>query len=460
MDTFFSYQKKNQQRYLDELFDLLKIPSVSAVPQHQKDCVACAKMLAQRLTEAGLDQVKCYSTKGNPIVYGEKIIDKKLPTVLVYGHYDVQPPDPLELWHTEPFQPTIRNGKIFARGASDDKGQMYMHVKAIESLLQTNSLPLNVKVMIEGEEEIGCVHLEDFVIRNKKLLQADVVLISDSAMISLKTPSIETGLRGLTYLEVELTSADRDLHSGVYGGAVANPIVVLTKMLASLHDKKNKITIPDFYKNVAKLSAAERKKINAIPFSGAAFKKEIGIKKEFGEEGYSTIERIGIRPTLEINGIWGGYTQAGAKTVLPAKAFAKISCRLVPHQSHAEIAALVEKHLKKITPPEVQIKITRMSGGEPYDMTMDSIEYKAAEQAMLKGLGKMPVPTKGGGSIPVVANFQKHLNTPVILLGFGLNDDNLHAPNEKFNIEHYFKGIETIAYFHQLYATMKNKKSS
>lgn len=448
------YQEKNKDRFLNELLDLLRIPSISARSEHKQDMVRCAEMVKQRLLEAGADKAEIYSTEGHPLVYGEKIIDPSKPTVLVYGHYDVQPPDPLDLWNSPPFEPVIKDGKIFARGSCDDKGQFYMHVKALETMVQTNTLCTNIKFCIEGEEEVGSINLGEFVKRHKDLLKADVVLISDSAMLSLDTPSIDIGVRGLSYIEVEVTGPNRDLHSGVYGGAVANPITILAKLIASLHDEHNHITIPGFYDDVAQASPEERKMIAAIPFDEKEYMEDLGVKALWGEEGYSTNERTGIRPSLEVNGMWGGYTGEGAKTVLPSKAYAKISARLVPNQSSEKITALMIEHLKKIAPPCVTLKATLHHGGEPYMTPLDSKAYKAAAAAIKDTFGKEPIPVRGGGSIPICDLFDKELGLKIAFLGFGLDSDNLHSPNEKFNLENYFKGIETIPYFHKHFAAM------
>jgi len=448
------YQEKNKDRFLNELLDLLRIPSISARSEHKQDMVRCAEMVKQRLLEAGADKAEIYSTEGHPLVYGEKIIDPSKPTVLVYGHYDVQPPDPLDLWNSPPFEPVIKDGKIFARGSCDDKGQFYMHVKALETMVQTNTLCTNIKFCIEGEEEVGSINLGEFVKRHKDLLKADVVLISDSAMLSLDTPSIDIGVRGLSYIEVEVTGPNRDLHSGVYGGAVANPITILAKLIASLHDEHNHITIPGFYDDVAQATPEERKMIAAIPFDEKEYMEDLGVKALWGEEGYSTNERTGIRPSLEVNGMWGGYTGEGAKTVLPSKAYAKISARLVPNQSSEKITDLMIEHLKKIAPPCVTLKATLHHGGEPYMTPLDSKAYKAAAAAIKDTFGKEPIPVRGGGSIPICDLFDKELGLKIAFLGFGLDSDNLHSPNEKFNLENYFKGIETIPYFHKHFAAM------
>lgn len=454
MQTIKKYVEANTQRFLDELIELLRFPSVSADPKYRDDVRKAAEYVAQKLRDAGADNVEVCPTAGHPIVYGEKIIDPAKPTVLVYGHYDVQPPDPLELWETPPFEPTIRDGKIFARGACDDKGQFYMHVKAFELMQSTGTLACNIKFMIEGEEEVGSDNLGTFVEANKERLAADVVLISDTAMISLDTPSLETGLRGLSYLEVEVTGPNRDLHSGVYGGAVANPITILAKMIASLHDENNHITIPGFYNDVTELDEAERKALNAAPFDETEYKTDLGINTLWGEKGYTTIERTGIRPTLELNGIWGGYIGEGAKTVLPSKAHAKISMRLVPNQDSDKITALFANHFESIAPDCVAVKVTPHHGGQPAVTPTDSIAYRAAEKAIEEAFGKKPIPTRGGGSIPIVSLFENELGLKTVLMGFGLDSDNLHSPNEKYDIANYLKGIETIPLFHKYFAEL------
>lgn len=452
MQAWKDYQEKNKDRFLNELLDLLRIPSISARSEHKDDMQRCADAVKASLLQAGADTVTIYSTEGHPIVYGEKIVDADKPTVLVYGHYDVQPADPLDLWHSGPFEPVIKDGKIFARGSCDDKGQFYMHVKALEIMNATGGLNTNIKFLIEGEEEIGSPNLATFVKNNKDLLKADVVLISDTAMISLDAPSMDVGVRGLSYIEVEVTGPNRDLHSGVYGGAVANPITILAKMIASLHDENNHITIPGFYDAVVNATPEERTLMAAAPFSETEFKKDLGVAELWGENGYTTNERTGIRPTLELNGIWGGYTGEGAKTVLPSKAFAKISCRLVPNQDSNTITDLLINHLKKIAPPYVQIKAALHHGGEPYMTPIDSKGYKAAAKAIETTFGKQPIPVRGGGSIPICSLFEKELGLKIIFMGFGLDSDNLHSPNEKFDLANYYKGIETIPYFHKYFA--------
>ncbi len=451
MQVWKDYQQKNKDRFLEELLALLRIPSVSAKAEHKGDMVTCAEAVKQRLIEAGVDKAEIYQTTGHPIVYGEKIIDSSKPTVLVYGHYDVQPAEPLELWKSGPFEPVIIDGKIFARGSCDDKGQFYMHVKALETLIQTNTLENNIKFCIEGEEEVGSPNLGKFVASHKDLLKADVVLISDTAMISLDTPSIDIGVRGLSYIEVEVTGPNRDLHSGVYGGAVANPITILSKMIASCHDENNQITIPGFYDDVVSATAEERKLMAQAPFNEEEYKKDLGVNELWGENGFSTNERTGIRPTLEVNGIWGGYHGEGAKTVLPSKANAKISTRLVPNQSSEKITAMLLAHFKKIAPPYVTVTAFEHHGGEPYMTPINSSAYQAAAKAIETTFGKAPVPVRGGGSIPICALFEKELGIKIVFMGFGLDSDNLHSPNEKFDVANFYKGIETIPYFHQYF---------
>jgi acetylornithine deacetylase/succinyl-diaminopimelate desuccinylase-like protein len=455
MQAWKDYQLANKDRFLSELLELLRIPSISARSENKADMVKCAEAVKKRLLEAGADKVEIYATEGHPVVYGEKIIDPKKPTVLVYGHYDVQPADPLELWHSGPFEPVIKDGKIYARGACDDKGQFYMHVKALETMVKTNSLTTNIKFCIEGEEEVGSPNLAKFVKANKDLLKADVILISDTAMISMDTPSIDIGVRGLSYIEVEVTGPNRDLHSGVYGGAVANPITVLAKMIASCHDENNHITIPGFYDDVVESTSAERKLMAEAPYSETDYKKDLGVTALWGEKGYTTNERTGIRPTIELNGIWGGYTGEGAKTVLPSKAFAKISARLVPNQSSVTITEKLLNYFKGIAPAGVTVKACAHHGGEPYMTPIASKAYKAAAQAVKATFGKDPIPVRGGGSIPICALFEKELEVKIVFMGFGLDSDNLHSPNEKYDIANFYKGIETIPYFHKFFAEMK-----
>lgn len=449
-----NYLEANKDRMLEELFTLLRIPSVSADPAFSEHVFATAEFVKEQLIKAGADKVEICQTAGFPIVYGEKIIDPSKPTVLCYGHYDVQPADPIDLWDSPPFEPVIKDGKIYARGSADDKGQMYMQVKAFEMMMQNNSLPCNVKFMIEGEEEVGSTNLEIFVKANKERLKSDAVLICDTSMIANDCPSITTGLRGLSYLEVEVTGPNRDLHSGVYGGAVANPINILCDMIASLHDEHRRITIPGFYDKVDEVSVAEREAMAKAPFSIDDYKAQLDINDVLGEEGYSTIERVSIRPTLDVNGIWGGYIGQGAKTVLPSKAYAKISMRLVPNQSHEEITALFEAHFKKIAPASVKVKVTPHHGGEPAVTPTDSKAYKAAEKAMEVTFGKTPIPLRTGGSIPIVTMFERELNTKSVLMGFGLDSDAIHSPNEHYGVFNYFKGIETIPQFFHYFSIL------
>jgi acetylornithine deacetylase/succinyl-diaminopimelate desuccinylase-like protein len=455
MQVWKDYQEKNKDRFLEELLALLRIPSVSARTENKNDMLTCAEAVKKSLVDAGATTATIYPTEGHPIVYAEKIIDPALPTVLVYGHYDVQPADPLELWNSGPFDPVIKDGKIYARGSADDKGQFYMHVKALETMVQTGTLTTNIKFLIEGEEEVGSPNLATFVKANKALLEANVILISDTSMISMENPSIDIGVRGLSYIEVEVTGPNRDLHSGVYGGAVANPITMLSKMIASCHDENNHITIPGFYDDVVESSDIERAKMAEAPFDASEYAKDLGVTELWGEKGYSSNERTGIRPTLEVNGIWGGYTGEGAKTVLPSKAFAKISCRLVPNQSSQKITEKIINYFTSIAPAGVTVKAAEHHGGEPYMTPINSKEYQAAANAITATFGKEPIPVRGGGSIPICALFEKELGLKIVFMGFGLDSDNLHSPNEKFDIVNFYKGIETIPYFHQFYANSK-----
>ena len=447
-----SYIEANKDRFLNELLDLLRIPSVSADPKYKNDVLKTADAVRDKLIAAGADNVEICQTAGYPIVYGEKIISASLPTVLVYGHYDVQPADPLNLWTSPPFEPVIKNGNIYARGACDDKGQVYMHVKAFETMMKTNTLPCNIKLMIEGEEEVGSANLGIFVKANKEKLKADIVLISDTSILANDVPSINVGLRGLSYMEVEVTGPNRDLHSGVYGGAVANPIQVLAEMITSMKDKNGKITIPGFYKDVQIVSKKERAEMAKAPFSKKNYMKDLGVVDLKGEKGYSPTEHTSIRPTLELNGIWGGYTGEGAKTVLPSKAFAKISMRLVPNQKSQKISDLFAKHFKKLAPKSVKVKVTYHHGGEPAVTPTDSMAYNAASRAMQDTFGKRPIPVRSGGSIPIVALFEKELKIKSVLMGFGLDSDNIHSPDEHYGVFNYFKGIETIPLFFKYYA--------
>jgi len=454
MENWKEYQQKNNERFLNEMMDLLRIPSVSAKSEHKKDMLTCAKAVKNSLLASGADKAEVMTTNGHPVVYGEKIINADKPTVLVYGHYDVQPAEPLELWHSAPFEPVIKDGKVYARGSADDKGQFFMHVKALETMVQTNTMATNIKFLIEGEEEIGSPNLGKFVEQNKELLKADIILISDSSMLSMKNPSLDIGVRGLSYIEVEVTGADRDLHSGTYGGAVANPITILAQMIASCHDENNHITIPGFYDDVIEASGEERALMNKAPYDESEYEKEVGVNELWGEKGYTTNERTGIRPTLEINGIWGGYMGEGAKTVLPSKATAKISARLVPNQSSAKTTKLLLDYFNKIAPPSVTVKAFEHHGGEPYMTPIDSKGYKAASKAVETTFGKTPIPVRGGGSIPICSILEKELGVKIIFMGFGLDSDNLHSPNEKYGIENFYKGIETIPYFHKYFAEL------
>jgi len=456
------YIRENKQRFIDELFHLLKIPSISADSAYKDDIIKAAEAVKENLEKAGCDKVEVCETPGNPIVYGEKIIDTNLPTILVYGHYDVQPPDPLDLWDSPPFEPVIKKtaihpeGAIFARGSCDDKGQMFMHIKALEYMTQTNQLPCNVKFMIEGEEEVGSESLEWFVARNLEKLANDIILISDTGMIAPDVPSITTGLRGLSYVEVEVTGPNRDLHSGLYGGAVANPINILTKMIASLHDENNQITIPGFYDSVVELTDKERDKMGESPFNKEEYKKDLDIDEIYGEKGYTTNERNSIRPALDVNGIWGGYIGEGAKTVIASKAYAKISMRLVPNQDWSTITELFKTHFESIAPKAVKVKVIIHHGGQAYVTPIDSLGYRAAEKAYEKTFNKTPIPQRSGGSIPIVALFEKQLKSKTILMGFGLDSDVIHSPNEHFGIWNYLKGIETIPQFYHYFTELSN----
>lgn len=465
MEYINNYIKKHKDRFINELIEILKIPSISADPQYKLDVLNCADAVATSIKEAGAENVEICETNGYPIVYGEKIIDLDLPTVLVYGHYDVQPPDPIELWDSGPFEPIIKktdihpDGAIFARGACDDKGQFFMHIKAFELMIKNNKLPCNIKFMIEGEEEVGSENLSEFVKKNKDKLCCDTILISDTGIINNHTPSITTGLRGLSYLEIEVTGPNRDLHSGLYGGAVANPINILCEMIAKMKDSNNHITIPGFYDNVLELSDEEKKDIARAPFSLSEYKSALDLSDVHGEEGFSTMERSGIRPTLDVNGIWGGYTGEGAKTVIPSKAYAKLSMRLVPNQSDEEITLKFTNFFKSIAPKSVKVKVTPHHGGEPYVSPTNIPSYQAASEAMENTFGKKPVPVRGGGSIPIVSLFEKELEVKSILMGFGLDSDAIHSPNEHYGIFNYLKGIETIPYFFENYSKNYRKNN-
>lgn len=456
-----AYLEEHKERFLEELKVLLRIPSISADAAYAKDVQACAGQTAEYMVKAGLDSVEIIPTPGHPIVYGEKMIDPAKPTILIYGHYDVQPPDPVGLWDTEPFDPVVKvtdihpEGAIFARGTADDKGQFFMHVKAVEAMIATGELSCNVKMMIEGEEEVGSNNLEGFLRKNTEKLASDVILISDTSIIAKDTPSITTGLRGLSYVEVKVTGPNRDLHSGVYGGAVANPLNVLCQMITSLQDENNHITIPGFYDNVIELSAADREALNRAPFNESDYKQYLGIGDVQGEAGYTTLERTSIRPTLDVNGIWGGYTGEGAKTVLPSEAEAKISMRLVPNQHPDRITELFAAHFKSIAPDSVKVEVNPHHGGQPSVTPTDTLEYHAAHLAMEETFGKAPIPKREGGSIPIVALFEEVLEVKSILMGFGLDSDGLHSPNEHYGLFNFYKGIETIPYYFHHYAALR-----
>ncbi len=454
MELINKYIEENKDRFLDELFKLIRIPSVSAKEENKPDMLRATEYIKKSLLDAGADKAEVISTEGHPVVYAEKSIDSSLPTVLVYGHYDVQPAEPLELWASEPFEPEVRGGKIYGRGADDDKGQMFMQLKAFELMNNTGTLPCNVKFMIEGEEEIGSPSLKKFCIDNKEKLASDIILISDTTMISMAVPSITVGLRGLSYMEVELTGPNRDLHSGLYGGAVLNPINALTKMIASLTDENRHISIKGFYDDVIEVSDEERKEMAKAPFSLEDYKKAIDIDKEVGEAGYSTTERTGIRPSLDVNGIWGGYIEEGAKTVLPSKAYAKISMRLVPNQNSRKIDKLFQDHFRAIAPEGVKVKVRSLHGGEGYVSPLDTVAYQAASKACETSFGKKPVPVRSGGSIPIVSDFEEVLGVKSILLGFGLSSDAIHSPNENYPLFNFYKGIETIALFYNYYSEL------
>lgn len=452
METIKEYITKNKQRFLDELFEMIRIPSISSDSNHKADMLRMAELIKTKLLDAGADMAKVMPTDGNPVVYGEKVIDPNLPTVLVYGHYDVMPVDPIELWQTKPFEPVIKDEKIYARGADDDKGQMFMQVKAFEYLVKTNQLPCNVKFMIEGEEEIGSVSLGKFCEENKSMLNADVIIVSDTGMLAPDKPSITTGLRGLAYWQVEVTGPNRDLHSGIFGGAVANPINVLCSMIHQMTDENGRITIPHFYDDVLEASKEEREKMAKAPFDENEYKKAIGVEELKGERGYTTPERTGIRPTFDLCGIWGGYTGEGAKTVLPSKAFAKISSRLVPNQDHSKIEKLFKEHFEHIAPKYVKVKVEYLHGGQAYVCPIDIKAYKAAEKAYEKTYGKLPIPVRSGGSIPIISTFEQILGLKSVLMGFGLESDAIHSPNENYPLQQFFNGIETISYFYKFFA--------
>lgn len=455
MNKSRDYIKQNGERFESELFDLLRIPSISAQSSHKGDMVRCAEWLAASLLKAGADKAEVMPTEGNPVVYAEKIVDPKAKTVLVYGHYDVMPVDPVEEWNTDPFEPVIKDGRIWARGANDDKGQSFMHVKAFEAMVNCGELPCNVKFMLEGEEEIGSASLYKWCRDNKKMLKADVILVSDTSLIGWETPSITCGLRGLCYMEVEVTGPNKDLHSGLYGGAVANPANVLTRMVASLIDENGHITIPGFYDSVRELTPAERRAFNKAPFCLREYKKALEIGDVEGEDGYTTIERTGVRPSLDVNGIWGGYIEEGTKTVIPSKASAKISMRLVPDQDYVQIGKLFEKHFKAIAPKSVKVKVRTLHGGAPYVSPTDLPAYKAAAKALEETFGKKPLPYYSGGSIPIISGFEKILGLKSILMGFGLDRDAIHSPNESYGLDNFYRGIETIVLFYKYFAQSK-----
>ncbi|MDY6799946.1 MAG: dipeptidase [Bacteroidota bacterium] len=456
MEKVKQYIEENKDRFLEELFEMLRIPSISSMKDHKQDMVKMAEKYKEMLLAAGCDKAEVKPTDGNPVVYGEKIIDPSKPTVVVYAHYDVMPVDPVDLWkQDDPFEPVIKDGKIWGRGSDDDKGQGMMHVKAFEALVKTDSLPCNVKFMIEGEEEIGSPSLPKWCEENKDLVKGDVILVSDTSMLAPDTPSITTGLRGLAYWEVEVTGPNRDLHSGLFGGAVANPINVLAKMISDMVDENGHITIPGFYDDVLEVSDEERKKMAEAPFDKETYKKAIDVKELYGEKGFTTPERTGIRPSFDVCGIWGGYTGEGAKTVLPSKAYAKISSRLVPNQDNKKIAELFKNHFEKIAPGYVKVNVKYLHGGQAYVCPIDLPAYKAAEKAYQEVYNKMPVPVRSGGSIPIISEFDRILDTKSVLMGFGLEDDAIHSPNENYPIEQFFNGINTIPYFYKYFAEIK-----
>jgi acetylornithine deacetylase/succinyl-diaminopimelate desuccinylase-like protein len=451
MENLKKYIENNKDRFLEELFEIIRIPSISSLEKHKDDMVKTAGAYKEALLKAGVDKAEVMPTTGNPVVYAEKMVDPAKPTVLVYAHYDVMPVDPIELWDSPPFEPEIRDGKIWARGADNDKGQGFMHVKAFETLVANNALPVNVKFMIEGEEEIGSVSLGAFCEANKEMLKADIILVSDTGMIAPDIPSITTGLRGLAYWEVEVTGPNRDLHSGLFGGGVANPINILSKMIAGVLDENNHITIPGFYDDVLEASAKERELLNKAPFDEEEYKRAIGVEALWGEKGYTTIERTGIRPTFDACGIWGGYTGEGAKTVLPSKAYAKLSSRLVPNQNHEKIGKLFEEYFTGIAPKSVKVKVTTLHGGQAYVCPIDLPAYKAAEKAFEQVYHRLPVPTRSGGSIPIISTFEDILGIKSILMGFGLESDAIHSPNENYPLDNFYKGIETITWFYHFF---------
>ena len=451
MEQITRYIAEHQDRFLQELFGLIRIPSVSSDPEHKEDMLKAAEYWKTKLREAGADRAEIFPTEGNPVVYGEKTIDPSLPTILVYGHYDVMPVDPVDQWISNPFKPEVRDGRIYARGADDDKGQAFMQAKAFELLVKTGTLPCNVKFMIEGEEEIGSANLPAFLKANREMLKSDIILVSDTSMIALDTPSITVGLRGLAYMEVEVTGPNKDLHSGLFGGAVANPANVLAKMIASLTDENGRITIPGFYDDVMEIGADERSEMAKAPFDEASYKKDLELNALSGEAGFTTKERTGIRPTLDVNGIWSGYTGVGSKTVLPSKAFAKISMRLVPYQDYRKISELFERHFLAIAPPSVKVSVKALHGGQAYVSPIDTAGFQSASKAFEASTGKKPVPVRSGGSIPIIPQFEEILGVKSILMGFGLESDAIHSPNENFPLDNFFKGIETITHFYQTF---------
>ncbi|MEI7982539.1 MAG: dipeptidase [Bacteroidota bacterium] len=456
MEIIKEYMDANRDRFIQELFGLIRIPTISSETEHKEDMIRGAEYWRKSLRDAGCERAEIFPTAGNPIVYGEKIIDPALPTILVYGHYDVMPVDPVELWESSPFRPEVRDGKIYARGADDDKGQAFMHAKALELMVRTNTLPCNAKFMIEGEEEVGSMNIGAFCSENKDMLKADIILVSDTSMIGLHCPSITVGLRGLAYMQVEVTGPGHDLHSGIFGGAVANPANVLAKMIASLTDSEGKVAIPGFYDDVVIISEEERAQMAKAPFDEIAYKKNIDVDELFGESGFTAKERTGIRPTLDVNGMWSGYIAEGTKTVLPSKACAKISMRLVPDQDYRKIGELFEKHFKAIAPDYVKVKVETLHGGQAYVSPIDTIGYKSAAKAIETVLGKIPIPVRSGGSIPIIPQFEEILGIKTILLGFGLESDACHSPNENYPLENFFKGIETIPYFFKYFAEMNS----
>ena len=455
MDTINNYIEENKERFLEELFGLLRIPSISSLKSHKKDMYGAADYLKELLLKSGAGKAEVFETEGNPVTYAEKIIDPALPTVLIYGHMDVMPVDPVEKWNSEPFEPQIKDGKIYGRGTDDDKGQGMMHIKAFELMNATNTLPCNVKFMIEGEEEVGSPNLGKWCADNKEMLKADIILVSDTSMLAADTPSITTGLRGLAYWQVEVTGPNRDLHSGLFGGAVANPIIVLCSMIDKMTDDNGKVTIPGFYNDVLEVSEKERELLGRAPFNEENYKKAIDVEELSGEKGYTTSERTGIRPSFDVCGIWGGYTGEGAKTVLPSKAYAKISTRLVPNQDHEKIAELFKNHFESIAPKSVKVEVTPLHGGQGYVCPIDLPAYQAAEKAYQDAYGIRPVPVRSGGSIPIISTFEEVLGLKSVLMGFGLEADAIHSPNENFPLEQFFNGIQTIPLFYKYYAEMK-----